>query len=128
MGASESPDSSQEVLVLFVPAPEGRGEAGREQIDAAGGRVVQSYGQSVWIVELPPAQLRLLADDPLVAGVYDGLVPDDARELTDETGRLGIAAWNARHEPSFSRAKRARIGEGEPWDHPDFEREGGWET
>jgi len=59
-----------------------------------------------------------------VAGVFPSLVPDEFKQPLDETGKLGITAWNQRHSAEFLEAKQEREGEGLAWDHPGYEPEG----
>jgi hypothetical protein len=76
------------------------------------------------ILESTPELAKALEAHPGVAGVYEGPVPDELARCLDETGRLGVAAWNARHTAEYREAKRRRTGEGLPWDHPEAEPEG----
>jgi hypothetical protein len=78
----------------------------------------------VLIVEAPPDAAASLAGDPAVSGVFEGAVPSALTQDLDETGKLGVAAWNERHSDAYAHAKKGRVGEGLSWDHPDFEKEG----
>jgi hypothetical protein len=96
----------------------------RRKLTSGGGRVTQTYGQSVVIADGDAALASELESHPGVIGVYQGSVPEDKTLELDETARLGVAAWNQRRRPSFTEAKRRRKGEGLSWGHPDFDREG----
>jgi hypothetical protein len=90
------------------------------RIVAKGGRVAQAYGTRVWIVDPPDGAGGL---DDLEA--YPGQVPEDvAAAVDDETGRLGIAAWNERHSASFAATRVNRIGDGRSWGDEGVEPEG----
>ena len=108
---------------LIVHAPASASDATRARLDAAGGRLLARYGDRIWVVELPPEAEATVAGDPAVQGVFADAVPDTVT-VPDEAGRLGIAAWNLRHSPSFRATRRARRGEGRPWDDEGFEPEG----
>lgn len=95
----------------------------RERLDAAGGRQLARYGDSVWVVELPPEAESAFADDPAIVGLFAGAVPETAA-VHDDAGRLGIAAWNLRQSASFRTTRRTRRGEGRAWDDEAFEPEG----
>ena len=120
-----------ERLVILVagraaPAADGAGSAAddaRSRLEAVGGRQLAVYGDTVWVVELPPDAEAALADDPSIQGVFDGPVPDTVT-VEDEAARLGIAAWDLRHSPSFRAAREARRGDGRAWDDEGFEPEG----
>lgn len=118
-----SGEATTEILLLLAPAAGDAVEAVRERIESAGGRLVQSYGVRVCVVELPETKIAHFAQEPLIQRAFQGAVPDDHGLPLDETARLGVAAWNERHGAAFRRAKRTRVGEGLPWDHPSFERE-----
>ena len=60
---------------------------------------------------------------PGVVAAFDGSVPA-AIEIEDETGRLGIAAWNVRHSASFAATRANRVGEGRSWGDEGVEPEG----
>jgi hypothetical protein len=60
---------------------------------------------------------------PGVVAAFDGSVPA-AFEIEDETGRLGIAAWNVRHSASFAATRANRVGEGRSWGDEGVEPEG----
>jgi hypothetical protein len=105
-------------------------EAAREDLHARvvamGRRVVQAYGPRVWIVDVPEgAEEGPGASWPGVVAVYEGPVPAEAEvEVDDETGRLGIAAWNVRHSASFAATRANRVGEGRSWGDEGVEPEG----
>jgi len=104
--------------------------AAREELHARvvamGGRVVQAYGARVWIVDVPDgAEEGPGAGWPGVVAAHDGPVPaDQEADVEDETGRLGIAAWNVRHSASFSATRANRVGEGRSWGDEGVEPEG----
>jgi hypothetical protein len=106
------------VLASAIPA-----EDARARLEAAGGRVLARYGDRVWVVELPPDTEAALSADPAVRGIFEGAVPETVT-VDDEAGRLGIAAWDLRHSPSFRAARGARRGDGRTWDDEGFEPEG----
>jgi hypothetical protein len=108
---------------LVILASASTADDARARLEAVGGRLLATYGVSVWVVELPPDVEAAMADDPSVDGVFDGAIPDNVT-VEDETGRLGIAAWDLRHSPSFRAAREARRGEGRAWDDEGFEPEG----
>jgi hypothetical protein len=110
-----------ERLVILAPGSAVEGAQGRLQ--AAGGRLLARYGDTVWVVELPVDTEPAIASDPAVLGVFAGAVPDTLAP-DDEAGRLGIAAWNLRQTPSFRASREARRGEGRAWDDEGFEPEG----
>jgi hypothetical protein len=113
-------------LVILEP------DAAREDLHARvaemGGRVVQAYGPSVWIVDVPDDSHSVVAsgtDWPGVIAAFGGFVPDDiAAGIEDDTGRLGIAAWNVRHSASFAATRANRVGEGRSWGDEGVEPEG----
>jgi hypothetical protein len=111
------------LLLLSCETPDACDDA-REKVESEGGKVSQTYGRSVLIVSADAGVASSLESHPGVVGVYRDAVPEDVTGDLDETGRLGVAAWNHRRQPSFDEAKRQRKGEGLSWDHPDFEREG----
>lgn len=115
---------SGEFLVVLTPEDHPAARAAREQLKAAGGHVKQTYGPAVLIVEVLPELMQLLESHPGVVGVYREVVPDKFLDRVDKTGQLGIATWNERHKASYREAKKQRKGEGLPWDHPAFDREG----
>ena len=104
-------------------------DAAREDLHARvvamGGRVVQAYGAQVWIVDVPdgPVDEGPGAGWPGVVGAYGGTVPAEV-EVEDETGRLGVAAWNVRHTASFAATRANRFGEGRSWGDEGVEPEG----
>jgi hypothetical protein len=88
------------------------------RVVAIGGRVVQAYGPRVWIVDAPDGS-------PGIDGAYPGPVPTGVEAaIEDETGRLGVAAWNVRHSASFAATRANRVGEGRSWDDEGVEPEG----
>ena len=108
---------AQQLVILAADAAR---EDLHAHIVAMGGRVSQAYGSRVWIVDVPEA-----ADWPGELEVYPGPVPDDiATALDDETGRLGIGAWNVRHSASFAATRANRLGEGRSWGDEGVEPEG----
>jgi hypothetical protein len=112
-----------EFLVVLKPGKSSAAQDIRQQIKDEM-KIMQSYGPDVFIVKALHKKLQSLTAYPEVIGVYEGQTPEDIVQGLDETGLLGVAAWNERHKPSFRAAKRERIGEGLPWDHPDFDAEG----
>lgn len=108
---------------LVIIASASTADDARARLEDLGGRLLARYGTSVWVVELPPDADAPLADDPSIEGVFDGAIPDDIT-VQDEAGRMGIAAWDLRHSPSFRAAREARRGEGRAWDDEGFEPEG----
>jgi hypothetical protein len=85
---------------------------------------VQSYGSHVFISTASLKKIQSLVSSPEIVGIYVGKVPETVMENLDETGRLGVAAWNERHTDSYRASKKQRKGEGLSWDHPDFDSEG----
>jgi hypothetical protein len=112
-----------EVLVILTENTKAAQKA-HKRVAAPHGQVKQRYGPAVLIVEAEPDLLKTLAEDKGVAGVFAGAVPPEAASNLDETGRLGVAAWNARHSEEFAEAKKKRKGEGLAWDYPGYEPEG----
>lgn len=82
------------------------------------GRVTQSYGPRVLVFEATADAAKRLAGHRGVRAIAPGQVPPEVADGLDETGRVGVAAWNRRHDPSFRAAKSTRTGEGLSWDHP----------
>jgi hypothetical protein len=111
------------LVILDANDPEAERKA-QQPVEAAGGHVAQRYGRHVWIVEDAPELAEWRRKRSGIVRVYKGRVPDKMLKRLDETAQIGVAAWNERHSPSYRAAKRERKGEGLPWDHPDFEREG----
>jgi hypothetical protein len=111
------------LIILSADRPQAARQA-RKKLEASGGQVRQSYGPHVLIADGPAEVLRELESDKGVAGVYSGAVPEESTQRLDDTGQMGIAAWNQRHSEAFRRAKSERKGEGRAWDDPDFETEG----
>ncbi len=108
---------------LVILASASTADDARARLEAVGGRLLARYGDTVWVVELPPDGEAAVTDDPSVEGVFSGAVPDDVT-VQDEAGRLGVAAWDLRHSPSFRAAREARRGDGKAWDDEGFEPEG----
>ena len=108
---------------LVILASASAAETVRARLKTVGGRLLARYGDSVWIAELPPDTEAALADDTSVEGVFDGAIPDTVT-VQDEAGRLGFAAWDLRHSPSFRATRDARLGDGKAWDDEGFEPEG----
>ena len=105
---------------LVILAADAAREDLHARIVAMGGRVSQAYGSRVWIVDVPEG-----TDLPEGLEGFPGLVPDDVEgSLDDETGRLGISAWNVRHSASFAATRANRIGEGRSWGDEGVEPEG----
>lgn len=98
----------------------------QQKVQSAVGHIAQKYGPQVLIIEANPQLVRKLRAATGVAGVYTRSVPRfvlSTRKKLDETGRMGITAWNMRHTPAYRAAKRKRKGEGLSWGAPPFERE-----
>lgn len=74
---------------------DGQSDAIGREIDASGGRIRQSFGNQVAIVEGGPEVQRAIQGH---AGVYAsrGLVPEDRFEGLNTTGQFGVNAWNRR--------------------------------
>ena len=106
---------------LVILAADAAREDLHARIVATGGRVSQAYGSRVWIVEVPDG-----TDLPDDLQGYQGHVPDEvaAALADDETGRLGISAWNVRHSASFAATRANRVGEGRSWGDEGVEPEG----
>lgn len=113
-----------EIMILLSPDDPKASQAAREQLESGAGKILQSYGAGVVIVEAAPGFASTLKSHPGVVGIYQDEVPEDVTHDLDETAKMGVAAWNQRRQPSFNEAKRQRKGEGLSWGHPDFEREG----
>jgi hypothetical protein len=106
---------AQQLVILAADAAR---EDLHARVVAMGGRVVQAYGPRVWIVDAPDGS-------PGIEGAYSGAVPGEVEaEIEDETGRLGVAAWNVRHSASFAATRANRVGDGRPWDDEGVESEG----
>jgi len=103
----------QVLALIDTDAPTSAAEVKRE-ILARNGNVLHSYGPRVLIFEGDADLLRSIGERPGTS-VYAGPVEGDLSHL-DETGRMGIDAWNAALSPSFREAKRQRKGEGSSWD------------
>jgi hypothetical protein len=112
----------ERLVVLTADDPAAAQLAQRQLADTA--RIMQRYGPHVFVVEVAPELVEALQAPPGVIGIYEGTVPAELTSRLDETGRLGVAAWNERHTAGYHSAKRRRKGEGLPWDDPDFEPEG----
>jgi hypothetical protein len=117
-----------EVLVVLSPK---KGRSGRnaqskvtKKLESCGAVIRQRYGPNVLILEAAPDVIESLSSDHAVAGVYRGQVPPETTKHLDETGQMGVAAWNQRHSDTFQRGKQDREGEGLAWDHPSFQPEG----
>jgi hypothetical protein len=92
---------------------------------SARGRVTQSYGPRVLVFEARAALAKRLAAHRGVLAISRGAVPSEVADDLDETGRMGVAAWNQRHDPRFRAAKAERAGEGLSWDRPPGAERGG---
>jgi hypothetical protein len=115
------------LIVLTADKPKAARDAHKKveaKLESTGGRIQQRYGPDVLIVQASSDLIESLAAEQGVAGVYTGQVPPESAHGLDETGHLGIAAWNQRHSAAHQRSKQDRKGEGLAWDHPDFEPEG----
>lgn len=110
-----------ELLVLVKP--DASSDAVQRKVAESGGEIKQSYGGSVLIVDASSDAVDTLESEAHVS-VFRETVPDDVLADLDETAKLGVAAWNERHSESFRKSKSERKGEGLPWDHPDYDREG----
>lgn len=113
-----------EILIILRRNKSGAAQRAHKHVTSAGGHVRQQYGPKVLIVEASPEVIEALEADKDVAGVYRGPVPEELTQRLDETGQLGVAAWNQRHSAAFQEAKKDRPGEGLAWDHPDYDSEG----
>ena len=102
-------------LVLFATDAPAPAAAVKREILAEGGRVLHSYGPAVLVFEGDERLVRSIGEHSGVLGVHTGPVEGDLPYL-DDTGRMGIEAWNAALSPSFREAKRRRKGEGLSWD------------
>lgn len=114
----------KEALVILNAADRSAARKAHQHLQSEGYHVSQRYGSDVLIAEMEPSSMESLKNHPGVAGVFKEAVPDEHIERLGETERMGVAAWNKRHSASFQKAKQQRIGEGESWGNPDFEREG----
>jgi hypothetical protein len=112
-----------ELLVLLKPDASSDINTVQRKVTESGGQIKQSYGGSVLIVDASSDTVDTLESQAHVS-VFRETVPAEAVADLDETARLGVAAWNERHSESFRTSKRERKGEGLPWDHPDYDREG----
>ena len=112
-----------ELLVLLKSDDSSDMMAVRRQVTESGGHIQQSYGENVLIVDATSDTLDALKSQPRVS-VFRETVPDEVLNDLEETAQLGVAAWNERQSESFRTSKSERKGEGLPWDHPDYEREG----
>ena len=112
----------QQVVILEADAAR---EDLHARVVAMGGRVVQAYGAQVWIVDVPEAAAE---EGPARVGrAWSARTRGRCRptvEVEDETGRLGIAAWNVRHTASFAATRANRVGEGRSWGDEGVEPEG----
>jgi hypothetical protein len=123
-GSQRGQDEPATIEVLVVLETPAASSPAQRAVEDAGGHVIAMYGPRVWIAQVDRARSTRLGEAPEVRSVFEGLVPVEASTELDETGRLGIAAWNARHSAEHQRAKAARPGEGLAWDHEDAEPEG----
>jgi hypothetical protein len=114
----------KETLVILNALDRKAAQAARQRLESGEGRVSQSYGTDVLITEIESDSMKSLKAHPGVVGIYEKAVPDEVTEGLDETGRMGVAAWNKRHTASYQQEKKQRKGEGLSWGHPDYEREG----
>lgn len=113
----------EEALIVLDADGRSAVQAARRQIESTA-KVLQAYGSQVLIAQVAPSVKQSLSSLPGVSGVYEGIADAALAERLDEVGRLGIAAWNQRHSPSYRSRKLERPGEGLAWDHPDYEPEG----
>jgi hypothetical protein len=123
-GSQRGQDEPATIEVLIVLATPPAPRPARQVLEDAGGRVIAMYGAQVWIAELGTSEAKRLDHDRRIRSVFEGPVPDEIAVGLDESGRLGVAAWNMRHTDEHKRAKAARPGEGLAWDHEGFEPEG----
>ncbi len=114
----------KEVLIVLAHDKPEAAQRAQQSLEATGTHIRQRYGRSVLIVEAAPDVIETLSAHHGVAGVYAGPVPEEFSQRLDETGQMGITAWNQRHSAAFQKAKQERKGEGLSWDHPDYEPEG----
>jgi hypothetical protein len=115
--------ASDERLVILGEDDAVAGAAVRDEIESAGGQLLQAYGTRAWLIRLPAHDAERVAACDGVSGVFDGPVPEEL-VAGDETARMAVAAWNARQTPEYRAAKVRRVGEGRSWGDADFEREG----
>lgn len=106
-------NDARRALLVFVSAASAAEV--KQEIASRGGKVLHSYGPAVLVLEGDAGLVQSIGGQPGVLGVHTGLVEGDLPHL-DETGRMGIAAWNAALSRSFRDAKRQRKGEGLSWD------------
>ena len=114
----------KEVLVVLKKDSPKAARDAQKRIENRGGHIRQRYGKKVLIVAAADPVIKEIESDQGVAGVYPGQVPEEFSQRLDDTGQIGIAAWNQRHSEAFRQAKEERKGEGLAWDHPDFDPEG----
>lgn len=105
----------QRVLVVFASGASASAAEVKREIIASGGKVLHSYGPAVLVFEGDAGLVQSIGGHPGVLGVHNGPVEGDIPHL-DETGRMGVAGWNAALSRSFREAKQHRKGEGLPWD------------
>jgi hypothetical protein len=113
-----------ESIVILTHAGRRAADNARKRVVRAGAHVRQQYGPEVLIVEAEPEVIETLGAKRGVAGVFSGAVPPALLTDLDETGKLGVVAWNERQSAAFQQAKQERPGEGLAWDHPGHEPEG----
>src|SRR4051812_9713955 len=101
-------DRMNHFLLVLNASHRPMAEQARKAITDLGIVVSQTYGQKVMVIEADPEGVEALATHPGVAGVFGGRVPDLHLDQLDETGQLGIAAWNERQTPSYRTAKAHR--------------------
>lgn len=106
-------DLPRALLVFASDASADVAEVKRE-IASRGGRVLHSYGPAVLVFEGNAGLVQSIGGQSGVLGVHTGPVEGDIPHL-DETGRMGVAGWNAALSRSFRAAKQHRKGEGLPW-------------
>jgi hypothetical protein len=111
-------------ILVVLKSEKSRKRSGSTLIKSIRGRILQTYGPHVLIVEATTEQADSLKQQPDVLGVFEGQASDKLLGGLDETGKMGVAAWNERHTASFRAAKKKRKGEGMAWDHPDYDKEG----
>ena len=113
-----------EMLVVLSSDDVKSSQQARRELVSGVGKITQAYGEEVLIVETDAGRASALESHPGVVGIYPDTVPDAVSDALDETGKMGVAAWNERRQPSYREAKQQRKGEGLSWGHPDYEKEG----
>jgi hypothetical protein len=111
------------VECFVVLAPAASPDECRVWIAAAGGRLIQAYGDRALIVELPEGWAAESTEASEIVTLYEGRVPEDLPGL-DDVGRMGVAAWNVRRSEAFQRSRQTRVGEGRSWGDEEAEPEG----